>query len=131
MTSDPYRYFRVEAAELAEQLGHGVLELERSPPEPDTIARLLRLAHTLKGAARVVQQLGIAERAHTIEDLLVSCRESGQTLAAEGAAELMTLLDGINDDIAVLTAPTPEAAARPAPTQNQPERIGTAAGDRR
>jgi len=120
MTPDPYRYFRIEAVELTEQLGQGVLELERSPPDPDTVARLLRLAHTLKGAARVVQQLAIAERAHTIEELIASCRESGQPLSTERAAELFTLLDGINDGIAALGAPTPPAPAGPGPAADQP-----------
>ena len=48
--SDPLKYFRVEAREIVEQLQSGVLELERSG---DSVSKLLRLAHTLKGAARV------------------------------------------------------------------------------
>jgi two-component system, chemotaxis family, sensor kinase CheA len=119
MTPDPYRYFRVEAVELAEQLGQGVLELERSPPDPDTIARLLRLAHTLKGAARVVQQLDIAERAHAIEDVLASCRESGRPLSAEAAAELLALLDGVNQGVAALGEPA-AVTPGPGPAANQP-----------
>jgi len=59
--ADPYRYFRVEAAEILEQLQKGLLELERGAPATDTIPMLLRLAHTLKGAARVVKQKGIAD----------------------------------------------------------------------
>src|SRR5687768_3257578 len=51
MARDPYKYFRVEAHELLEQLGQGALELEKGAPAPDAVARLLRLAHTLKGAA--------------------------------------------------------------------------------
>ena len=40
------------------------------------VQRLLRLAHTLKGAARVVKQPEIADRAHAIEDALSPFRES-------------------------------------------------------
>ena len=57
MAKDPYKYFRVEARELVDGLGEAALELEkgiggRRAPSP----RMLRLAHTLKGAARVVEQ---------------------------------------------------------------------------
>ena len=61
--ADPYKYFRVEARELVEQLGTGVLELEREGTGRDVVARLLRHAHTLKGAARVVKQGEIAKLA--------------------------------------------------------------------
>jgi two-component system, chemotaxis family, sensor kinase CheA len=54
MKRDPYRYFRIEARELLEGLSQGVLQLERGPASPELVARLLRLAHTLKGASRVV-----------------------------------------------------------------------------
>ena len=52
--ADPYRYFRVEAGEILEQLQAGLLELEKGAPPAEVVAKLLRLAHTLKGAARVV-----------------------------------------------------------------------------
>lgn len=31
MPADPYRYFRVEARDLLEQMGKAILELEREP----------------------------------------------------------------------------------------------------
>ena len=72
--NDPYRYFRIEARELLEGLGHGVLQLEEGAT-PDVTQKLLRLAHTLKGAARVVKQPRIAEQAHAIEDALAPLRD--------------------------------------------------------
>ena len=74
MTGDPYKYFRVEARELLEQLSQGALDLEKGSAPDDLLARLLRLAHTLKGAARVVKQPRIAEQAHRIEDLFSALR---------------------------------------------------------
>jgi two-component system chemotaxis sensor kinase CheA len=56
MAKDPYRYFRVEARDLLEGLTAGILQLEKGTAAPDVVGRLLRLAHTLKGAARVVKQ---------------------------------------------------------------------------
>ena len=67
MAKDAYKYFRIEARELLEQFGQGVLELEKGAGAGGVVPRLLRFAHTLKGAARVVRQPEIADTAHRIE----------------------------------------------------------------
>ena len=59
MNQDPFRFFRVEAAELSEELSRGVLALETGTPA-EVVPRLLRAAHTLKGAARVVKHRALA-----------------------------------------------------------------------
>src|ERR1039458_8000283 len=56
MATDPYKSFRVEAQELLEGLTQGALELEKGAADRAMVGSLLRLAHTLKGAARVVRQ---------------------------------------------------------------------------
>jgi len=68
MAKDLYQYYRMEARELLEGLNQGVLELERGGSAKAVVGRLLRLAHTLKGASRVVKQPEIAEMAHGLED---------------------------------------------------------------
>jgi two-component system chemotaxis sensor kinase CheA len=67
---DPYQYFRVEARELSDALGRDLLALERAGAAPEIVARLLRHAHTLKGAARVMKLPAIADKAHAVEDRL-------------------------------------------------------------
>jgi two-component system, chemotaxis family, sensor kinase CheA len=124
VTTDPYRYFRIEAAELAEQLGQAVLELERSPPGGDTVARMLRLAHTLKGAARVVQQSDIANHAHAIEEVVGQYRQSDQTLSPEHGGHLLGLVDDINRHIAGLAAPS---STGPSPTEPSDAQAGPSA----
>ncbi len=93
MAKDPYKYFRVEARELLEGLTQGVLQLEKGAPAPDLIARLLRLAHTLKGAARVVKQSSIAELSHTMESVLTNHRGIDLPLGKEQASSLLRCLD--------------------------------------
>jgi two-component system chemotaxis sensor kinase CheA len=109
MAKDPYQYFRIEARELLDGLTQGILELEKgacaSPYEG--VARLLRLAHTLKGAARVVKQPGIAERAHAIEGILTAHRESEQPLSNAQGRELLLLLDAISLHLADISSPAP------------------------
>jgi len=117
MAKDPYKYFRVEARELLEGLTQGILQLEKDGASPDAIARLLRLAHTLKGAARVVKQPEIAELAHTIEGALTSHRETKQPLSKEQGTALLGFLDGMSSRLQALepgSAVTAARAAQPA-----------------
>lgn len=120
MTADPYRYFRVEARELLEQLGQGALDLEKPDAAADAIGRLLRAAHTLKGAARVVKQPRIAEHAHEIEDLLSTLRESTGAARQEQIGAVLARLDEIGALVAALN-PGGTATGRPvAPAAGRP-----------
>jgi two-component system, chemotaxis family, sensor kinase CheA len=106
MTRDPYRYFRVEARELLDQLGKGILELDKGACAPELIALVLRLAHTLKGAARVVKQREIADGAHAIEDALSPFREGGKPVSRDGIGASLKALDEITGRLSVLAPPS-------------------------
>jgi len=111
LASDPYRYFRIEARELVDGLSQGVLELDKNPNDSGAVARMLRLAHTLKGAARVVKQLHIANHSHQIEEVLVPLRELGQPLVPHQAKVLLEHVDHISA-LLLLLSPKPEPAAQ-------------------
>jgi two-component system chemotaxis sensor kinase CheA len=87
MATDRYRYFRIEARELLDQLAQGILRIESGELGGDLLAALLRAAHTLKGAARVVKQREIADLAHHIEDTLEPYRLAEHTAIDSGAVE--------------------------------------------
>ena len=95
MAKDPYQYFRIEARELLEQLGQATLDLERGGAASAILPRLLRLAHTLKGAARVVKQAHIADHAHAIEDVLAPWRDAMHTVPRECTDDVLARLDQI------------------------------------
>jgi two-component system, chemotaxis family, sensor kinase CheA len=118
MDKDPYRYYRIEARELVEGLTRGALELEKGPSGPEAFARLLRLAHTLKGASRVVKQPAIAELAHQIEGVLAPHRATPGPLSREGAGDVLRLLDVIAEKLARIdsVAEAPRDGAVRAPT---------------
>lgn len=105
MTADRYRYFRVEARDLLEELNKGALELDKGAAPYGLIARLLRVTHTLKGAARVVKQREIAEHAHRIEDQLAPFRESADAPPRERIDAMLGELDGIAERLATLAHP--------------------------
>jgi two-component system chemotaxis sensor kinase CheA len=119
---DPYRYFRIEARELLDQLGRGVLALEKSPEDAQAVPRLLRLAHTLKGAARVVKQREIADAAHAIEEVLAPLREGGQPAQRAQIDAVLARLDDMATHLAALAAP-PGTADQPPGTDNKPAEL--------
>jgi len=105
LAQDPYKYFRIEAKELLEQLGQGALELERDARNVDTIARLLRYAHTLKGAARVVKCGEIAQHAHALEELLIQHRDAVGSPDRDTVQRYLALVDSIAASVRALAAP--------------------------
>lgn len=116
MVQDPYKYFRPEARDLLDQFAKGVLELEKSGSSAAVVQRLLRLAHTLKGAARVVKQSDIANRAHAIEDSLAPFRDSTEAIAREQIDVILGHLDEISGQIVTLVPA--DAAELPAQSKS-------------
>lgn len=115
MSADPYKYFRMEARELLEQLGSGVLELEKAGGAA-VVQRLLRVAHTLKGAARVVRLPTIAEHTHDLEEALAPYRDTPGPIASDRIKALYAVIDAIAAGVARLDAP----AAAPKPVAAEP-----------
>jgi len=116
MARDPYKYFRTEARDILDQLGQEVLDLEKGSLVSESVARLLRLAHTLKGAARVVKQGEIADRAHAIEDALAPFRDTSDPVPRDRIDAVLAFIDAIEARLAGLTAaPTAEEAAVASP----------------
>jgi two-component system chemotaxis sensor kinase CheA len=106
MAKDQYKYFRIEARELLEGLSAAVLEMERGERGKDLVGRLLRFAHTLKGASRVVKQSGIAELTHSIEDAFAPYREGHSPIPQERIDQVLGTLDLIAAKVASLDLPS-------------------------
>lgn len=125
MAGDPYKYFRVEARELLDVLGRGALDLEKAPPSADLMARLLRAAHTLKGAARVVKQGRIADHAHRLEDVFTGLRDQAVRPSREDINGVLGVLDEISACVATLDddGRQPAAGAAPAAERQEPARF--------
>ena len=111
---DPYKYFRIEARELLEGLALGVLEIEKGAATAELVTRLLRLAHTLKGASRVVKLPAIAEQAHGVEEVLAPHRTNPSFSGREPVDALLARLDAIRKEIIAIEPgrePAPDASA--------------------
>lgn len=108
MSKDSLRYFRQEAVELLEQLSSGLLTLEADYSQA-TAGALLRHAHTLKGAARVVKQKELAEQVHSLEDLLENFRHQQPPEPTSLINQALRWLDRIQLTLTQLGQAQPQA----------------------
>ena len=83
--------FRVESENQTALLTSGLLALERAPAAPEQLEALMRAAHSLKGAARIVNLLPAVHIAHAMEDCFVAAQQGRLTL---GQGHIDALLRG-------------------------------------
>ena len=96
--------FRMEAEERLTVLSQGLVALEGSSATSEVIEPLMRAAHSLKGAARIVGLDAAVRVAHAMEDCLVAAQ---QGLLKLQPAHIDTLLRGV--DLMVRVSQVPEA----------------------
>jgi two-component system chemotaxis sensor kinase CheA len=118
--ADPYRYFRIEAGEILEQLQQSLLELEKGASSTDTVSALLRLAHTLKGAARVVKQTRIADLSHSVEDIFVPVRDAGSGVEASAITTALGYVDEMRSQLLLLSTPVIATEIKTAAPPDEP-----------
>jgi two-component system chemotaxis sensor kinase CheA len=105
VAQDPYRYFRIEAKDLVDGLSQGLLELEKGGWDPGPVADLLRLAHTLKGAARIVRHTQIADLAHGFEGACLPYRDGKKTFTQDSSENLFQQVDRMAEALKILEGP--------------------------
>src|SRR5215831_18143062 len=94
--------FRMEAESQTEVLTAGLLALERDPRAGDQLETCMRAAHSLKGAARIVDLDAGVALAHAMEDVLVAAQADRIRLDQAG---IDLLLRGVDLMIAIARAP--------------------------
>ncbi len=85
--------FKMEAEAQCAVLTSGLLELEDNASAAEKVEPLMRAAHSLKGAARIVQLEPIVKVAHVMEDCFVAAGEGKLALTA---AHIDKLLEGVD-----------------------------------
>ena len=96
--------FQLETESQTEVLTAGLLALERNPSAPAELESCMRAAHSLKGAARLVDRSAGVAVAHAMEDCFVAAQEGRISL---GRGEIDLLLQGV--DLLIGLAKTPDA----------------------
>jgi two-component system sensor histidine kinase and response regulator WspE len=84
--------FRMEAEEQVRVLQNGLIELESGAATAATLEALMRAAHSIKGAARIVGLDAIVNLTHVVEDRFVAAQQ-GQALAPAEVDRMLTATD--------------------------------------
>ncbi|MFN6441422.1 MAG: Hpt domain-containing protein [Nostoc sp. DedSLP01] len=85
--------FKLEAEVQVNILNNGLLAIENKPQSAQELEALMRAAHSIKGAARIVGLDGVVELAHVMEDCFVSAQSKTITLTPD---DVDVLLQGVD-----------------------------------
>ncbi len=89
------REFLIETNENLAQLDIDLVTLEKDPTERETLARVFRTLHTVKGTAGFLGLQKLQAVAHAAENLLGKLREGKLIFNAEIASALLTVVDAV------------------------------------
>ena len=122
--------FQMECEVHTATLSDGLLILEREPHHLEVVDRLMRAAHSLKGASRVVGLEPAVTLAHAMEDVLSAARRHGHEIPTDTIELLLRGTDalagiglkgGIEDPDAIVRLSREIAASDAAPVEPAPE----------
>lgn len=93
--SDDYKYFKIEAKELIDLLYSNALALENITVDEleSTGAELKRAAHSLKGAARLMELYDVGDSAHALENEFIALNKTSKKPSAEYVTTLINKID--------------------------------------
>ena len=106
--------FRMEAEEQVRALQAGLIELEAGTATAATLESLMRAAHSIKGAARIVGLDAIVNLTHVVEDRFVAAQR-GNALSSAEIDKVLTATDWLAKLQAVPEAETAGWFAENAP----------------
>ena len=108
---DLFPIFEEEALELLPQLGGALRQWAARPDNLGARNEVLRVAHTLKGSARLAGAMRLGEMTHRLESAIV---EMGtEDLQSHQLEALLTRFDGLQTSFAQLRASPEQALHRP------------------
>ncbi|WP_211829434.1 hybrid sensor histidine kinase/response regulator [Kistimonas asteriae] len=88
-------FFWKELEERVEVLTRHLLELEQGLNSPQRLETMMRMAHTIKGGARLADIDPVMQLAHTLEDIFVSAQKQQITINSNHTDLLLKGVDSI------------------------------------
>jgi len=85
--------FRLEAKAQVAILNHELLAIENNPQSSQILETMMRAAHSIKGAARIVNLDGVVELTHVMEDCFVATQAKTITLTPDNVNVLLQGVD--------------------------------------
>src|SRR3954452_19281401 len=102
--------FRSEVETHSELLSAALLALERSPGDTSRIDEMMRAAHSIKGASRVVGVDPAASVAHVMEDCFVAAQQGAIAFSPEDVDVLLRGVDLLGKIAAATRDPNADLA---------------------
>jgi len=100
--------FRQETETQTAILNENLLALEQDPGNTERLAAMMRAAHSLKGAARIVNLDPAVKVAHALEDCFVAAQKGEIVIQPEAVDGLLSGVDMLTQ---IARVPEAEAAA--------------------
>ena len=88
--------FRAEIDTHLPALSEGLLALEKDPNQPKRLEALMRAAHSIKGAARIVGVEPAVQVAHAMEDCFVAAQKGAIALTSDAVDVLLGGVDALH-----------------------------------
>ena len=108
---DLFELFKAEVETHGAALNQGLLTLEADPSDAAPIAGLMRAAHSIKGAARVVGIDAVVGLAHQMEDAMVRVQKGQEACSATRVDQLLQATDLLTQLTGLAEADVPAWAA--------------------
>ena len=116
-SADILSLFQAEAGEHLQLLSHELLQVERDPgARQDSVRRILRAAHSLKGTAAAAGLTSVEHLTHNWESCMQVLAEGRLEFAPAVVDLLYRLLDAIEAEVVRSCGGTVPPATTPAPT---------------
>lgn len=88
--------FNTEAEERLAALNEEILRLEEDPTDAARLEALMRAAHSLKGAARIIGLQPVVSLAHALEDFFVAAQKGERKIEQTQTDILLAAVDGLS-----------------------------------
>ncbi len=125
VTRDMIDAFVEESTDLLDQVEQQLLAAERAPIPPDTVDRIFRSIHTVKGNAGFFWFTRVEKECMAMEEALDGYRKAGAQLDHEAASRFIDMLDTVRESVRAVES----AAASTDEAARTGEHAGGRAGD--
>ena len=104
VTQDIIDAFVEESTDLLDEVEQTLLSAESAPIPPESVDRIFRAIHTVKGNAGFFWFSRIEQSCMAMETALDEVRGSGASLASDGAGEFLSMLDTVRASVQSVVA---------------------------
>lgn len=92
-----FELFKLEAESHCAALNDGLLALEKSPGDRAVVEPLMRAAHSIKGAARIIGLDVMVSLAHAMEECFLAAKDGRETLTSARVDQLLKCVDVLSE----------------------------------